>query len=104
MNAFSGAADVLFRDPNLAADAIYRAGGQGAGQNVRVIMRNPDRVAEFGGGRFVADTYSLSVRTSDVPQLEEGDTFEIESAVYAVQCEPLRDARRLMWKAEVRAQ
>ena len=97
------AVDLLFADANIGRDANWRAGGSGAGVAVKVVFRAPDRVANFGGGRFVAQSRFIDVRISEVPILEPGDTFEINSTVYVVQGEPLADDDTLIWSAEVRA-
>jgi len=102
MNAFAAAVDALFADPNLARDAIWRAGGSGDGTPVRVVLRTPDQVASFGAGRFVTTARMLDVRTADVPSLGAGDTFEIAAETFTVQGEPLRDAEGLIWSAEVK--
>jgi hypothetical protein len=104
MNAIAAAVDVLFADPNIGKDATWRAGGAGGGVAVRVVFRAPDQVANFGGGRFVATGRFVDVRISEVPTLQPGDTFEIGSATYVVQGEPLADDDNLIWSAEVRAQ
>lgn len=103
MNAFAASIDAIFRDPNMAVDALWRAGGAGAGVPVRVIRRAPDRIANWGEGRFVTDTIFFDVRVSDVPALQPGDTFEIEGELFEVRSEPVRDRERLCSAAEVRA-
>lgn len=103
MSIFAQAVDALFTDPNIGREAIWRAGGGGAGVNVRVVFRAPDTVANFGGGRFVAQSRFIDVRTSDVATLVIGDTFEIGTNLYVVQGEPMRDDENLVWSAEVKA-
>lgn len=103
MAAFDLAAAALFADRNLGMDAIWRQGGTGPGVAVRVIRRSPDEVLRFGDGRFVTATEVLLVRVADVPDLARGDTFTLGAEVLAVQAEPVRDARRLIWTAEVAA-
>ncbi len=103
MSIFAQAVDALFTDPNIGRDAIWRAGGNGAGVAVRVVFRAPDTVANFGGGRFVAQPRFIDVRTTEVATLTNGDTFEIGSNLYIVQGEPVRDDDNLVWSAEVRA-
>lgn len=102
MTAVAAAVAALFRDRNLAVDALYRAGGAGPGVAVRVIRAAPDRVTAFGESRFVTDTTALDVRIADAPDLAAGDTFEIEGRLHQVRGEPVRDAERLVWAAEVR--
>lgn len=102
MNAFKVATDLLFLDRNIALDALWRPGGEGEGQPVRVIRRQPDRMANFGDGRFVTDTTLIDVRVSDAPTLAPGDTFEIGGDLYEVRGDPVRDADRLTWSADAR--
>ena len=104
MTAFAFAVGALFEDDNLAKDAIWRAGGAGAGISVRVIVQSPERIADLGGGRFVATGRLLDCRTDEIADLETGDTFEINGETLIVQGEPLHDAEALIWKAEVRPQ
>jgi hypothetical protein len=103
MPVFAAAVDALFTDPNIGRDAIWRAAGAGAGVGVRVVFRAPDAISNFGGGRFVAASRFIDVRLSEVPILQPGDTFEINSTVFVVQGEPLTDGDNLIWSAEVRA-
>ena len=103
MSVFAAAVDELFADPNIGRDAVWRVAGSGAGVNVRVVFRAPDTTASFGGGRFVAQSRFIDVRILEVSVLAPGDTFEIGSATYVVQGEPLADDDKLIWSAEVRA-
>jgi|APTNR8051073442_1049403.scaffolds.fasta_scaffold04218_6 hypothetical protein len=93
---FTAAIDALFADPNLGRDAVYRAGGADPGITVRVILRRPDRVGEFGETRIVAETVAIDVRVSEVATPAEGDTFEVDGTVYIIQGEPIRDAEQLV--------
>lgn len=99
---FADALNDLFNDPNLAADSLWRAGGVEPGIPVRIIVRRPDRVAEFGETRIAADTTVFELRVAEASTLAAGDTLECEGAVYVVQGEPMRDAARLIWTAEAR--
>ena len=87
----------------MASDALYRAGGTGDGVSVRVIKRAPDRLTNFGDGRFVSDSVLIDVRLSQVSALAPGDTFQIGGALYEVRGEAVRDSERLVWAAEARA-
>ncbi|MGY6704720.1 head-tail joining protein [Roseinatronobacter sp.] len=102
MNAFAAADDILFTDPHLSMPALYRAGGTGDGVPVRVILRTPDRIANFGDGRFVTDSVLIDLRISEVAELARGDTFEVDGTLYEIRSEPVRDAARLIWAAEAR--
>jgi hypothetical protein len=102
MTAFAAAIDVLFADPNLAMDAVYRAGGADPSIPVPVIVRRPDRMREFGETRIVAETTVFDVRVSDIAAPAEGDTIKADGTVYIIQGEPTRDAERLIWTIEAR--
>ncbi|MBL9058885.1 MAG: hypothetical protein JNK88_02520 [Mangrovicoccus sp.] len=102
MTAVATAVAALFRDRNVAVDALYRVGGADPGVPVRVIRAAPDRVTPFGESRFVTATIALDVRIADAPGLAAGDTFEIDGTLHEVRGEPVRDAERLVWAAEVR--
>jgi hypothetical protein len=94
---------------SLAVDALWRAGGEGEGTALRVMVRGPDVVAAYGETEVVVDTHRVDVQTADVPELAEADTFEVvdeESAfngvVLKVLGDPRRDSERLTWRAEAR--
>lgn len=98
---FDQAINDLFADPNLAVDGIWRAGGTGPAVAARVIVRRPDRIAEFGETRISAATTLIEIRVADASTLAEGDTLEIEGIVYIVQGAPMRDSAHLVWTVEV---
>jgi hypothetical protein len=102
MTVFTAAIDVLFADPNLGLDAVYRVGGADPGVTVRAILRRPDRVGDFGETRIVAETLVIDVRVSDVAAPADGDAFDIGGETFVVQGEPIRDAERLVWTIEAR--
>lgn len=102
MNAFKLATDRVFRDRNMAVDAIWRAGGAGEGVSVRVIRRNPDRIANFGDARVITGTLLVDVRMSEVPHLQIKDTFQIGEELLEVRSDPVRDSLRQVWAAEAR--
>lgn len=102
MSAFALAARALFRDRNMAVDALYKAGGEGEGVMVRVIKRAPDRIANFTEGRFVTDTILIDFLVSQVEHPAQGDTFSIGSELLELRSEPVRDSERLIWAAEAR--
>ena len=70
---------------------------------VRIVVRRPDRVSDFGETRLYAETTVIDIRVADAPALASGDAFEIDAESYVVQGEPLRDAERLIWTAELRS-
>lgn len=100
MNAFSAAIDAIFADPHVAADATWlpQAGGSLA---IRVILRRPDDVRDFAGGRLVSDTVLADLRVGDVALPVPGDAITIGTDSYVVQGDPQRDAERLVWTVEL---
>jgi hypothetical protein len=103
-NVFTTAIDALFVDPNVARDAVYRVGGADSGVPVRIIVRRPDRVGEFGETRIIAETLIIDVRVSEVAAPADGDTIEVDGTIYVIQGTPIRDAERLVWTIEARPQ
>ena len=101
-SAFATAIDVLFADPNLGVDVIYRTGGAGPGTIIRAIIRQPDRISTFGETRIATATLMIDVRVSEVAAPAEGDTLEMKGTIYVIQGEPIRDAERLIWTIEAR--
>lgn len=102
MAAIAAAIDVLFGDPNVGSDAVYRAGGADPGAPARVIVSRPDVVGDFGATRIVTETLLIDVRVSDVAAPADGDTIEVGGTVYVIQGEPICDAERLVWTCEAR--
>src|SRR5512132_299356 len=100
MTAFAAAVDALFADPNLAGDATYPAGGADPGIAVRVIIRRPNRIGDFGETRIASETATFDVRTSEVAAPAEGDTLDVHGVTYIIQGTPVRDAERLIWTIE----
>lgn len=97
MNAFSAAVVLIFNDPNMAADALLLPGTP-----VRVIRREPDDVANFGGGQFVAPGLVFDVLVSDAPELKKDDMFQIGDELFRAIASPRADADRVVWSVEVR--
>jgi hypothetical protein len=99
--AFSAAIDAIFRDANVAEDALWRSGGTGDGVPVRVVRKSPDEIVGFGASRAVMPTCLVDVRVSEVATPESGDSFEIGEAVFDVTGSPRRDTLGLVWVCEV---
>ena len=99
---FAQALNDLFTDSNLGTNAIWRPGGIDPGTPVRVIVRRPDRIGEFGETRIVAGSTVFEIRIAEAPTLAEGDTIEVDGEFHVVQGEPMRDAVCLVWTAEAR--
>jgi hypothetical protein len=100
MTIFPVALDVLFADPNIAADAVWRAGGVGAGTAVRVVTRRPDQVVGFGDSRAVLPTLLVDVRRSEVAEPASGDTVEIDGELFEIIAAPIVESLRLVWTCE----
>ena len=73
IDAFACVLDALFADPNIGEDALWKAGGVGAGVAVRIIRKSPDRMAEFGDSRAVLPTVGIDIRRSQSATITEGD-------------------------------
>jgi hypothetical protein len=102
VTAFTAATDVLFTDPHLARDAVYRPAGAGDGIPVRVMPRQPDRIEGFGETRLASSTTMLDLRVSEVAEPEAGDTIELDGRMVVVQGTPLLDALGLVWSLDTR--
>jgi len=100
MDAFALAVDALFADPNIGEDALWKAGGVGAGVAVRVIRKSPDRVAEFGDSRAVLPTVGLDIRRAQAPAIAEGDLIVIGAETFRIIGEPMGDALGLVSACE----
>jgi hypothetical protein len=98
--AFVAAIDAIFRDGNVAENALWRAGGVGGGTAVRVIRKSPDEVVGFGDSRAVLPTVMIDVRRSDVAEPASGDTVEIDSELFEIVAAPTLDSLRLVWTCE----
>lgn len=100
MSAFTSAIDALFADPNIGEDALWKAGGVGAGLAVRIIRKSPDRMAEFGDSRAVLPIVSIDIRRSQAATITEGDLILIGAETYRIIGEPMGDALGLVTACE----
>jgi hypothetical protein len=82
MPAFATVAAALFRDLNVAEDALWRSGGAGAPLAVRVMMRRQGAATGFGEGQFVTDSAIIDVECAALSALAWGDMFEISGVIY----------------------
>lgn len=101
MTALPGALASIFSNPIMARDATLFPGGAGTGTPVRVIARLPDDVTTFAGARVLSDTLIVDMLVSSAPNLAPGDRIDMDGSSYTVQGEPVRDAERLIWTAEL---
>lgn len=98
--AFATAIDAIFRDRHVAEDALWRAGGAGAGIAVRVIRKSPDKVTGFASSRAVMATILIDVRATDIPAPAAGDTAEIAGDLFEIMGTHVRDNLCLVWTCE----
>ncbi len=101
MGATDNALAVMFTNPVMGKAATWFPGGAGSGQGLRLILRSPDTVTEFGAARIWSETVIVDIRVSDAPSLATGDRIDIDGISYTVQGEPLRDRERLIWTVEL---
>lgn len=101
IDAFASAIDALFADPNIGEDALWKAGGVGAGVAVRIIRKSPDRMAEFGESRAVLPTVGIDIRRSQAATITEGDLILIGAESYRIIGEPMTDSLGLLFKVEL---
>ena len=102
MTAFANAMDRIFTNPSMAVAAVWISSTTSQERTVQAIRRAPDRITEFGAGRFVSDTVVLDVRASDLPDPRPGDLIVIDADSFTIQGEPLRDRDRLIWTLDLR--
>lgn len=100
MSAFASAIDALFADPNIGEDALWKAGGAGAGVTVRIIRKSPDRMAEFGDSRAVLPTVGIDIRRAQAATIADGDLIVIGTQTYRIIGEPMGDALGLVSACE----
>lgn len=103
IDAFASAIDGLLADPNIGEDALWKAGGVGAGLAVRIIRKLPDRMAEFGESRAVVPTVGIDVRRSQAVTTAEGDLIEIGVETCRIIGEPMGNALGFASACEVAA-
>lgn len=101
VTALPGALATIFSNPIMARDATLFPGGVGAGTPIRVIARQPDDVTTFGAARVWSETLIVDLLVSAAPNLALGDRIYLGGVSYTVQGEPVRDAERLIWTAEL---
>jgi hypothetical protein len=102
MTVFAAAMDRIYANPYMAADAVWISATTSEERAIRVIRRAPDRITEFGAGRFVSETIVVDVRVSDLPDPRRGDLIVIGADSYTIQGEPVRDRERLIWSLDLR--
>lgn len=102
MSVFAAAMDRIFTQADMAAPALWISATTSEERPIRIIRRAPDRVTDFGAGRFVSDTTVVDVRVADLPAPRPGDVIVICADSHVIQGEPLRDRERLIWTLDLR--
>ena len=102
MTVFTAAMDRIYSNPSMAVAALWMSATTSEERTIRVLRRAPDRITEFGAGRFVSDTTMVDVRVYDLPDPRPGDLIVIGADSFTIQGEPLRDRERLIWSLELR--
>lgn len=102
MNVFAAAMDRIYGNPSMAAAAVWISAATSEERTIRIIRRAPDRITDFGAGRFVSDTMMVDVRVSDLPDPRPGDLIVMDADSFTIQGEPVRDRERLIWSLDLR--
>lgn len=102
MTVFTATMDSIFANPSMAAAAVWISATSSEERPIRVIRRAPDRITDFGAGRFVCDTMIVDVRVPDLPDPRPGDLIVMGADSFTIQGEPLRDRERLIWSLDLR--
>jgi hypothetical protein len=97
MGVFDDALAVLAADPNLAAEASYRAAGTGAPMSLHILRSSPDRVVDAFDTPLLRATDVLTVSIALLPAIEPGDTFTIGPDLLTVDSAE-RDAVGVAWR------
>jgi len=101
MGATDNALAALFANPVMGKSATWFPSGAGAAQSLRLILRSPDTVTEFGAARVWSETVVADIRVGEAPSLATGDRIDVDGISYTVQGEPVRDRERLIWTVEL---
>ncbi len=102
MDVFATAMDRIYTNPSMAVAALWISATTSEEMPIRVLRRAPDRITEFGAGRFVSNTMMADVRVSDLPEPRPGDLIVIGADSFTIQGEPARDRERLVWTLDLR--
>lgn len=102
MTVFAASMDRIYANPSMAAAAVWISAITSEERPIRLIHRAPDRITEFGAGRFVSDSMMMDVCVSDLPDPRPGDLIVIGADSFTIQGEPVRDRERLIWSLDLR--
>ncbi|MBB4154174.1 hypothetical protein GGQ80_002084 [Sphingomonas jinjuensis] len=92
------ALDAIFNGPGSEAAEYRPANGDPVKPGVRVIRSRPDQAIGFGQGQVIADTNTIDVRMSDVPEPAVDDIFALGERLFRVNADPLSDVEELTWQ------
>lgn len=102
MSVFEAALGRIFGNPSMAVEALWISATTSEERPIRVMRRAPDRITEFGAGRFVSDSMMMDVRLSDLSDPRPGDLIVIGAQSFTIQGEPTRDREWLIWTLDLR--
>ena len=102
MSVFEAALGRIFGNTSIAVAAVWISATTSEERPIRVIRGAPDRITEFGAGRFVSDTMMVDAQVSDLPDPRPGDLLVIGTDSFTIQGEPVRDRERLIWSLDLR--
>jgi hypothetical protein len=103
MGIFEDGLALFFDGDFIAVDAEHRPGGNGAGVPVKVILRQPDSLENYGVSQLRMPSTMLDVRIAECERVADRDTFTLvdpctgRDIVYTVEGAPKRDLERLVW-------
>lgn len=100
--AFERAVDARYANNDTTVDAIYRSAATGAEFPVRLKLNRPDEEITLGRSSLRLSTTVGRVRTSEVPELANGDTFTVDEETWRVKGKD-RGPRRLEWVIDFKA-
>ena len=101
MDATDTALAALFANPVMGKATTWFPSGAGSGHPLRVILRAPDMITEFGAARVWSETVVADIRVGEASTLATGDRIDVDGISYTVQGEPVRDRERLIWTVEL---
>jgi len=101
MTAFAAMIATMFRDRNMTVAASYTPPAGGVSVDLRIILRMPDEVGEFGSSQIKVTSRIADMRVADVPSPEKGGRITVGTEVYRISAAPRADQERLVWQLEL---
>ena len=98
--AFGAAIEAIFRDANVAEDAIGEREASETISPFASFANRRTRWSGFGSSRAVMATVLIDLRVSEVASPASGDTAEIGGDMFDIIGTPVRDGLGLVWTCE----